>query len=121
MKRKPGRPKLVKGKRQEATMTFRALPADRKAIGIAAKTSGLKMSEWIRKALLDAAKPLPATFGQYLAAEMKEWRLGDGKDCCNPTTLGASARVQEYLENRLMKAFNAGADAALKFKKKAKD
>lgn len=38
----------------------------------------------------------------------------EGKDTCDPLTLGAGAKQQQYLTNRLHRAFQAGYDAAVK-------
>lgn len=35
----------------------------------------------------------------------------EGKRCCNPTTIGASAEMRRYLENRIREAFAAGWNA----------
>lgn len=53
---KMGRPKLPKGEAKSLTIRARVSPEEYKAIGDAAKKQGEKLSEWARKALLDAAK-----------------------------------------------------------------
>lgn len=54
-KKKRGRPKLPARERQGSTITVRVSRADRKKFGLAAKTSGQKLSVWIRTSLLAAA------------------------------------------------------------------
>lgn len=46
-----------------------------------------------------------------LAKARDEWLASaDGVTCGDPTTLGASPLTRQYLENRLVKAFLAGAN-----------
>jgi hypothetical protein len=54
-KKRIGRPPLPKGQRQAAVVTVRMSKAERKLIGAAAKSSGVKLSNWIRLALIRAA------------------------------------------------------------------
>jgi hypothetical protein len=52
--RRAGRPKLPRGKSRDAIVGLRITVAERAAVERAAKTSGISVSEWIRRALLDA-------------------------------------------------------------------
>jgi hypothetical protein len=53
-KKRPGRPKLARGKAKQAAIIVRLLPAERRACDRAAKASGQKLSAWTRDALLTA-------------------------------------------------------------------
>lgn len=51
--------------------------------------------------------------GQRIASARDEWLKSiDGQQSANPLTLGANEHMREYLENRLVSAFEAGVQAA---------
>ena len=54
-KKRPGRPTLTKGKGKQATVIVRVLPGDRKSFERAAAASRMKLSDWVRAALITAA------------------------------------------------------------------
>jgi hypothetical protein len=57
MKKNPGgRPKLPKGKAKGDMIGVRLLKAERRQVEAAAKRDGKRLSEWVRIALLAAAK-----------------------------------------------------------------
>lgn len=53
-KRKVGRPRMPREETQRSIVTFRMQDREAKNIRKSAKTKGLKLSDWIRKVLLDA-------------------------------------------------------------------
>lgn len=53
-KRKPGRPKLPKGKAMATPIQVRLNPDDRKAVEKAAKAKDQTVSDWIRGAMMAA-------------------------------------------------------------------
>ena len=54
MKRKPGRPKLPKGEAKGKIVPIRFTKAEAEQLAKAARTNGLTLSEWIRRAVLAA-------------------------------------------------------------------
>lgn len=55
MKKRIGRPKLLKSEAKGQQYAVRVLKADAQIINAAIKASGLKKPEWLRKALITAA------------------------------------------------------------------
>jgi hypothetical protein len=54
VKRKPGRPKLPKGEAKGKIVPIRFTKAEAEQLAKAARTNGLTLSEWIRRAVLAA-------------------------------------------------------------------
>ena len=61
MAKRVGRPKLPKKQYRGSVVTVRLQKQERKAVGDAAKRSGLKVSEWVRSTLLVAAGAVTIT------------------------------------------------------------
>jgi uncharacterized protein (DUF1778 family) len=55
VKRKPGRPRLAASERRAEVVTLRLQPVEREAVERAAKRAGVRLSDWMRDALLAAA------------------------------------------------------------------
>jgi hypothetical protein len=53
--------------------------------------------------------------GQLISVARDEWIQSEALGALDPVSIGAPPSAREYLENRLKRAFEAGANAALKF------